>query len=173
MATLTARVHADETRKPAVTLTDHYRSLRSVGHTIAKQLTWLPPLATRVALGYVFIESGWGKLAHMDKVIQNFVAWGIPAAQVLAPFSATCELVFGALLLVGLFTRFAAVPLMIIMIVAMRATAYDPNSAATQGTLSYLFGLMEYLYLLLLAWLAVHGAGTASIDRFIRHDTTT
>ena len=173
MTTLTAPTHADDPRKHAVTLQDHYRSLRSIGHTVAARFTWLPPLAARLSLGYIFMESGWGKLTHIDKAIQNFQGWGIPAAQIQAPFSATCELVFGALLLVGLFTRFAAIPLIIIMIVAMQVTAYDPARAASEGTLSYLFSVMEYLYVLLLLWLAVHGGGTMSLDRFIRHDTTT
>jgi putative oxidoreductase len=78
--------------------------------------------------------------------------------------------VFGALILVGLFTRFAAIPLMIIMLVAMKVTAFDPAKAADEGTLSYLFGVMEYLYLLLLLWLAVYGGGAASLDRIVSRD---
>jgi putative oxidoreductase len=170
MTTLTAPAHADEPRKPAVTLKDHYRSLSSLGHTIAARMTWLPPLAARVSLGYVFIGTGWGKLTHLDKIIENFRGWGIPLPEVQAPFASACELVFGALILVGLFTRFAAIPLMIIMLVAMKVTAFDPAKAADEGTLSYLFGLMEYLYLLLLLWLAVYGGGGASLDRILSRD---
>jgi putative oxidoreductase len=150
------------------TLHGRPHSLHDVGHLVASKLGWLPPLAARLSLGYVFISSGIGKLSHLDKVIESFRGWGIPAPQFQAPFTAACELVFGALLLVGLFTRFAAVPLMIIMIVAMRVTAFDPAKAADEGTLSYLFGLMEYLYLLLLLWLAVYGGGGCSVDRIVK-----
>ena len=150
-----------------MTLQDRYRTLARIGHGVAASLTWLPPLVARITLGYVFVESGWGKLNHLDKAIANFTNWGIPVPQVQAPFAATCELVFGALLLIGLFTRFAAIPLIIVMIVAMNVTAYNPQEAANQGTLSYLFGVMEYLYIVILLWLAVYGAGAVSIDRIV------
>ena len=70
------------------------------------------------------------------------------------------ELVCGALLLLGLATRIATVPLIITMVVAL--------STALKGDiheLSDLFGLSEYLYIPLLLWLGVYGAGPISLDR--------
>jgi putative oxidoreductase len=152
-----------------MTLKDHYRTLRHIGDTTASTLSWLPPLLARVTIGVVFVQSGWGKLNHLDMAINNFRNWGIPAPEFQAPFAAASELLFGGLVLVGLFTRFAAIPLIIIMIVALKTVAFEPAKAVEDGTLNYLFGLIEYLYIVILAWLAVYGPGPASIDQFIPH----
>ncbi len=69
------------------------------------------------------------------------------------------EFVCGALLLAGLFTRIASVPLIITMIVAI-VTAQRDNVAS----LGDLFGLAEFLYIALLVWLGVAGAGPLSLD---------
>jgi putative oxidoreductase len=57
---------------------------------------------------------------------------GIPAPGILTPFVSGVEFVGGLLLLVGLLTRFAAVPLMIVMVVAIvSAKAGDIDSLET------------------------------------------
>jgi len=154
-----------------MTLQDRYRTLARIGGNLASSLTWLPPLVARITLGVVFVQTGWGKLNHMSVAVENFRKWGIPAPEVQAPFSSTCELVFGALLLIGFWTRFAAIPLIIVMLVAMKVTAFDPQQAANEGTLSYLFGLTEYLYVVILLWLAIYGPGPVSVDRMVSHKT--
>ena len=52
---------------------------------ILKTLNWLPPLAARMTLGLVFIESGWGKLHNLEKVTSYFTELGIPFASIQAP----------------------------------------------------------------------------------------
>jgi putative oxidoreductase len=52
----------------------------------------------------------------------RFAAIGIPWPQVLGPFVGAFEIVCGALIIVGLLTRLAAIPLIIIMIVAIVST---------------------------------------------------
>jgi putative oxidoreductase len=147
------------------------QSLVRIGNSVASMLTWFPPLLARLTVGLVFVWSGWGKLHNMDKIIEAFRGWGFPAPQIQAPFAATNELVFGALLVVGLFTRFAAIPLMIIMVVALMMVDYDPAKAAEEGTFNYLFGLFQYLYIVILMWLAVYGPGAISLDRiFFSHN---
>ena len=150
-----------------MTLKDRYLTLAHIGHNLASSLTWLPPLLARITLGTVFIQSGWAKLNNLDFAIGNFRKWGIPAPEIQAPFAAANELIFGCLLLVGLFTRFATIPLMIIMFVAMKVTAFDPQQAANEGTFNYLFGLMEYLYVVILLWIAIFGPGSFSLDRMV------
>ena len=88
-----------------------------------------------------------------------FTDLGIPAPQFLAPLAATAEFVCGALLLVGLFTRVASLPLIAIMLVAiLTAKRGDIHE------LSDLFGMSEYLYIALLLWLVAYGAGPISLD---------
>ena len=48
-------------------------------------LEWLPQLVTRITIGWVFIESGWGKLHNLDRVIGYFQSLGIPAPAIQAP----------------------------------------------------------------------------------------
>jgi putative oxidoreductase len=152
-----------------MTLRDRYNTLASIGHNLCSALTWLPPLVARITVGLVFVWSGWGKLQNIPGMIERFRGWGIPAPEFQAPFASGSEFLFGGLILLGLFTRFSAIPLMIIMVVAMKTVAYDPAQAVDQGTFNYLFGLPEFLYIVILSWLAVFGAGGCSLDRVLFH----
>ena len=71
---------------------------------------WLPLLLVRASLAAVFIPSGWGKLHDLGKVTGFFTELGIPAPHFNAVLVALLELGCGALLLVGLASRLAAVP---------------------------------------------------------------
>ncbi len=133
--------------------------LRRLILRVASSLRWLPPTVTRLTLGWVFIESGWGKLHSLPKVIAYFGELGIPAPQFQAPLAATAEFVCGILLLVGLATRLASLPLIVTMIVAiLTARRADLNGV------SDLFGFIEYLYIVLCLWLGAYGAGPISLD---------
>src|SRR5262249_25562881 len=101
-----------------------------------------------------FVLSGWGKLHHLPDVIDFFRSLGIPAPQLQAPFASGVEFVCGGLLLAGLFSRLAAVPLVIVMVVAI-ATA----RAEELTSLGALFGFIEYLYIVLLGYVAIEGPG--------------
>jgi len=139
------------------------------GRSLTEALAWLPPILTRFVIGLVFVKTGWGKLHNLDQVIEFFRSLGIPAPEFQAPFAATMEFTCGLLVLVGLFTRLAAVPLMVIMIVAI-ATAFREQLGAADGaieSLNVLFGLSEFLYIVLLVWLVVRGAGAVSLDRVL------
>src|SRR5262249_21341987 len=141
------------------TLTDRISRLRRLILRVSASLRWLPPTVTRLTLGWVFIESGWGKLHNLPKVIEFFRSLGIPAPEIQARFSSSMELLCGVLLLLGLCTRLASIPIVVIMIVAI-ATARRPDL----NGISDLFGFIEYLYIALALWLAAYGAGPLSLD---------
>ena len=126
---------------------------------VARHLDWLAPLFARLVTGWVFLWTGWGKLTHLPLVTQNFESWGIPAPQLLAPFASGVEFVGGILLLAGLMTRIAAGALGIVMIVAIAAV----QGPEVDSMLAFL-GLEETMYLALFLWLAIAGAGHASVD---------
>lgn len=126
---------------------------------ICARLDFLPPILSRLMIGYVFVQSGWGKLQHLDKVIGFFQSLGIPMPQLQAPFVAGMELLGGALLLAGLFTRLACVPLIAIMTVAI-LTAKRGDIAE----LSDLFAVYEFVYIVVLFWLITSGPGQLSLD---------
>jgi putative oxidoreductase len=129
---------------------------------IGRHLDWLPPLVARITLAMVFVVSGWGKLHSLDKVTGFFTELGIPAPAFQAALVSCVELIGGVLLLIGLLTRFAAVPLIITMVVAI-LTALRENIHGFGD----LVGVSEYLYICLLLWLAVAGGGRLSLDHLV------
>ena len=129
---------------------------------IAGYLTWLAPLFARITVGWVFLWSGWGKLNDLPQVIDNFIGWGIPSAQVLAPFVAGVEFFGGLFLLLGLLTRISAGALGVTMIVAIRSAKW-----ADVDSLETLLGFDEFEYLALFLWLAIAGAGVVSVDHWL------
>ena len=139
------------------------RTLDRAASTLAQRLVWLPSLAARIAVGWVFALSGWGKLANLEGVIRFFDSLGIPAPAFQAPFVAATELVCGVLLLAGLAVRWASLPLVIVMLVAIRTALWTDFEG-----LAGLFGLSEFLYVVLLVWLAITGGGPLSLDALLR-----
>ncbi len=123
---------------------------------------WLPPLVARISVGWVFVESGWGKLHHLDKVEAFFTGLQLPAPAFQAHLVATTEFVGGLLLLGGLLSRLASVPLSIIMIVAIATAKADELHG-----FSDLIGFSEYLYLLLLFYVLVQGPGGLALDSIL------
>lgn len=119
----------------------------------------LPELLSRLTIGYVFIESGIGKFQNLPKVVSYFESLKIPLASIQAPIVSGCELFFGAMVLIGFFTRLASLPLIGIMAVAL-ATA----KAEDVTDISSLLGMSEFLYIVILAWLLTKGSEVLSLD---------
>ena len=77
----------------------------------------------RLAVGLVFLPEGLQKLLFPEILGSGrFLRIGIPAADLMGPFVGVVELVCGALILIGLATRVAAVPLIVTMLVAIVST---------------------------------------------------
>ena len=75
--------------------------------------------AVRVAMGIIFIVSGWGKMTSgFGTVAASFARMGIPAPGVAGPFIAFLELFGGVALLVGLFGRWLGLVFAIEFVVA-------------------------------------------------------
>lgn len=136
--------------------------VKSVILGTASKLTWLPSLLARLVIGAVFIQAGWGKLHHLDKTAQFFKSLGIPAPELQAPFVASVEWAGGILILLGLFTRIAALPLIGTMVVAI----WTAKLSGLGGPIDF-FGLQELDYIVLLLLLFVYGGGRFSADQLI------
>ena len=121
---------------------------------------WLGPLLARLTVGWVFAQSGWGKFQNIERVVGFFTNIGIPAPEFQARFVAGHELVCGVLVMVGLATRLSAIPLAIIMVVAL-ATAVD-----FEGPTGLLFS-DEFGYFAIFVWLLLSGPGAASLDAIV------
>jgi len=129
---------------------------------VAGYFTWAGPLAVRIVVGWVFLWTGWQKLHFLPRMIENFRSWGIPAPEILTPFASGMEFIGGAMLLVGLLTRFISVPMMIIMLVAIVSAKWDDVDS-----LQTLLGFEEVSYFVMFAWLGIAGPGPVSLDHFI------
>jgi putative oxidoreductase len=129
---------------------------------VARHVEWLGPLVARLVVGEVFLVAGWGKLNNLPQMVENFAGWGIPFPQFTTPFVSLVEFAGGLLLILGLYTRIAAAPLAVVMVVAI-ATVLWPDV----DSLDTLLGLSETAYFAIFAWLAAAGAGTASLDHVL------
>jgi uncharacterized membrane protein YphA (DoxX/SURF4 family) len=134
-------------------------------------------LVLRSAVGGVFLVSGATKFLFENQGPGRFAKIGFPAARELAFFVGGIEVVCGALLVVGLFTRLAVVPLVIDMIVALVTTkipllfgAGPEPVAAPPRTGFWAFAYQARLdatMLLSCVYLLAIGAGLWSIDALL------
>jgi uncharacterized membrane protein YphA (DoxX/SURF4 family) len=77
----------------------------------------------RLLVGAVFLSEGIQKFLYPAQLgVGRFTKIGLPAPDLLAPFVASFEIICGSLVLLGLATRVAAVPLIVIMAVAIAST---------------------------------------------------
>ena len=128
----------------------------------ARKASWLPPLLIRLCLAAVFIPSGWGKLHDLQKVTEFFTELGIPWPHLNAVVVAVSELGCGALLLVGLASRLAALPLIVSMTIAILTA-----KRADIGGPVDLFAVDELIYGVLALAIVVLGAGAVSADGLV------
>jgi putative oxidoreductase len=112
-------------------------------------------------VGLVFVVHGAQKIFiyHYAGVVAVFHQMGIPAPEVSAAFAMAAEFVGGLLLLSGLYTRLAAIPVAFTMLVAITQVHWHAGFFA-QG------GGFEYPLTLLVANLAllVGGGGAFALD---------
>ncbi len=121
--------------------------------------------ALRVVVGIIFLAHGYQKLFMygIGGVSASFGKMGIPLPDVSAVLATSAEAIGGLLLLVGLFTRYAAIPLAITMIVAILQVHLRGGFFAPAG--------FEYPLSLLGASVALFflGSGPLAVDNVIHH----
>jgi putative oxidoreductase len=127
-------------------------------------------LLIRILVGWVFVSEGIQKFIFPAQLgVGRFEKIGIPFSHFMAPFVGSVEIVCGSLLLIGLFTRAAAVPLLAVILVAI-ATTKLPMIPRT-GVWSMLHeARADFSMLLALVFLLITGAGTLSFDWRRRHN---
>ena len=77
----------------------------------------------RLLVGSVFLSEGTQKFLYPAELAAGrFAKIGIPAPEIMGPFVGACEVVCGALLIIGLLTRLAAIVLLIDISVAILST---------------------------------------------------
>ena len=120
-------------------------------------------LGIRLYWGWQFFQTGRGKLTHLDRTAAYFAELQIPAPKLNAIMAGSTECIGGMLLLLGLGSRFAAVPLIFTMAVAyltadldkVKGIFSDPDKFVTADPFLFLFAAV-----LILAF----GPGPLSLD---------
>lgn len=126
------------------------------------KVRWLGPLVARLSFGYFWLETGIAKVQNLDGFTQRFMGWGVPFPAFSAGLSAWTELVGGALIMLGLFTRLISIPMIINMIVAIVLVV----SANFQGFDEFVEA-DETVYILIFFWLLMAGPGKVSLDTLL------
>jgi putative oxidoreductase len=129
-------------------------------------------LLIRFILGYVFLVAGLQKFIFPDDMGPGrFVEMGFPAPEFTAYFVGFFEVLGGFLILIGLTSRLAAIPLAIIMLVAI-ATTKIPQLSDGFWTFAHAARL-DISMLLTSIFVIYNGSGRHSLDEKIsgRFDT--
>jgi len=87
----------------------------------------------RIAVGLIFLTQGILKDIDPHMGVERFTRIGFPHPAFTAHFVGAFEIVCGFLVLFGLFTRFAAIPLLVIICTAIVTTKVPELSRAGQG----------------------------------------
>jgi len=124
-------------------------------------------LLIRVYWGWLLLQSGIGKITHIDKVVSYFNDLGIPAPSFNAHFNAGLETVGGILLLLGLGSRVICVPLVINMIVAY-ITADREAWTSFFSDQNKFFAADPFPFLMVSLLVLIFGPGYFSVDTIIK-----
>ncbi len=128
-------------------------------------------LLVRLLIGGVFLSEGIQKFVYPDALgVGRFAKIGIPAPSVMAPFVGIVEIGCGLLVLVGLLTRVAAVPLIIDMLVAIATTKIPILLKGGLWAMAH-EARTDYSMLLGSVFLLLAGAGRISLDARIAGPT--
>lgn len=119
-------------------------------------------LVLRLAVGFVFLESGWGKIGASEQIGSYFADLGLPFPIATAVFVAWVEFLGGAALMLGLFARLASLPLIVVMLVALITAQKE-----TLGDVSAMLGTIELLYAFLLGVVAFAGPGALAVGPWL------
>lgn len=118
----------------------------------------------RLLVGAVFVSEGIQKFLFASELgTGRFLKLGLPSPDFLGPFVGTFEIICGLLLLLGLFTRPATVPLIIIMCVAIYTTKV-PTLLRDGFWKTAHDGRADWSMLLGSLFLLIVGAGIWSLD---------
>jgi uncharacterized membrane protein YphA (DoxX/SURF4 family) len=119
----------------------------------------------RLMVGLVFLSEGIQKFLFADSVgAGRFEKIGIPHPEIMGPFVGTTEIVFGTLVVLGLFTRFVAIPLLCVILTAI-ATTKIPMLLEKGFWIMAHESRTDFSMLMGLIFILVVGGGSLSLDQ--------
>jgi len=122
-------------------------------------------ILVRLMVGVVFLSEGIQKFLFVDmRGAGRFAKIGLPEPEFLGAFVGFFEILCGTFILLGLLTRLAAIPTLVIMLVALVTTKSEV--LATKGFWELMHGSRtDWAMLLGSIFLIISGGGRWSFDK--------
>jgi putative oxidoreductase len=121
-------------------------------------------LLVRLYWGWLFAQTGWGKLHNLGHVHDFFASLGIPAPGFMAGAIASLEFFGGILLIVGLATRLTGFLLVCNMLTAYITADREALAAVFSSSPDKFYNADPFTFLFASAIVLVFGAGFFSLD---------
>ena len=122
-------------------------------------------LLVRLAVGLIFFTQGILKYIDLNMGIVRFTKIGFPHPYFTAHFVGAFEIVCGLLVLLGLWTRLAAVPLLIVISTAIATTKIPELFRSNQGFWYMISDARtDFAMFCCLLFLIASGGGAWSLD---------
>ncbi len=116
-------------------------------------------------MGLIFLTQGILKYIDPRTGVLRFTRIGFPIPGFTAHFAGTFEIVCGLLVLVGLFTRLASIPLLIVILTAIASTKIPELFHADQGFWFMVSNARtDFAMTMSLLFLIACGGGSWSLD---------
>jgi putative oxidoreductase len=125
-------------------------------------------LLIRMAVGLIFVTQGILKYTDPNLGVNRFARIGFPHPVFTAHFVGLFEIVCGLLVFLGVWTRLASVPLLIIISTAIATTKIPEFFRAHQGFWFMVSdGRTDFAMFCCLLFLIIAGGGACALDRKI------
>lgn len=144
------------------------RRFQSKFHTVASALQSPLLLLVRLYWGWEFFLTGKGKLMNLDRTAEFFGSLGIPLPTLNALLAASTECVGGLLLMAGLMSRFAALPLAFTMMVAYATADQEAlGKLFREGDAEAFLQADPFLFMLASLIVLAFGPGKIALDTLV------
>ena len=121
-------------------------------------------LLIRLMVGLVFVSEGIQKFLYPAEIgAGRFTKIGLPSPDVLASVVGVTEIVCGTLIVLGAFTRLAAIPIIIVMLVAIASTKIPILLESGFWKMAH-ESRTDFAMLMGSIFLLINGAGSWSVD---------
>lgn len=127
-----------------------------------------PLLLCRIVVGLIFLSEGLQKFFLAGPGVERFTKIGFSNPTFWTYFTGSFEILCGILILIGLVTRLAAIPLLIIMLVAFVTTKIPILTGKGFWSFAHEYRT-DFAMTLLLILLLIYGGGNHSVDRKLSH----
>ena len=125
-------------------------------------------LSIRLYWGWQFVQDGWGKLTHLDRVAHFFTTLGLPAPGMTALMVASVEFAGGILFVLGLASRLVSLVLFVNMTMAYLSVPDDRiNFLHAFSKPEDFYGAGPYTYWFAALLILILGPGRFALDSLL------